>query len=308
MLVIDPLKPVSRYNYAERLSLTGRVEEAHELADLLLAQSPGWGYAAHARTSLIWEGKIAEGLIWGLQGLRESGNSAWAWAVFTWVGEYDEARRFSGFDHVLALYEGRFDEAIQATQRNLYLNPNNERVIRDAALFLYVAGRIDEALPLYERLREFVPEGRLIPGQFPVVQTMRLAQARRRAGDEEGAQAAAQIAKQDHAARRAAGRKSQEQDLAEAALAAFEGDPDRAITALESAIQRGLRIHWFLDDTIFEDLWNEPLFIALQQELDAILAEEHDKVLQLICFNNPVPDNWQPMPETCEGVEEQNEL
>jgi TolB-like protein/Flp pilus assembly protein TadD len=308
MLVIDPLKPVSRYNYAERLSKTGRVEEAHELADLLLAQSPGWGYAAHSRTSLIWEGKIAEGLIWGLQGLRETGNKAWIWAVFMWIGEYDEARRISRMDHFVDLYEGRFDEAIQVTQENLHLNPHNERVIVEAALFLYVAGRIDEALPLYERLREFVPEGRLIPGPFPVVQTMRLAQARRRAGDEEGAQAAAQIAKQDHAARRAAGRKNQEQDLAEAALAAFEGDPDRAITALESAIQRGLRIHWFLDETIFEDLWNEPRFIALQQELDAILAEEHDKVLQLICFNNPTPDNWQPLPATCEGVVEQNRL
>jgi hypothetical protein len=24
--------------------------------------------------------------------------------------------------------------------------------------------------------------------------------------------------------------------------------------------------------------------------------------LQLICFNNPVPDKWQPMPKTCEAV------
>ena len=53
---------------------------------------------------------------------------------------------------------------------------------------------------------------------------------------------------------------------------------------------------------------DEPRFVALQQELDAILAEEHDKVLQLICFNNPVPEDWQPMPETCEGVVEQSGL
>ena len=31
---------------------------------------------------------------------------------------------------------------------------------------------------------------------------------------------------------------------------------------------------------------------------------ERDKILQLICFNNPVPDDWQPLPETCEGVEQ----
>jgi hypothetical protein len=39
-----------------------------------------------------------------------------------------------------------------------------------------------------------------------------------------------------------------------------------------------------------------------------MLAEEHSKVLQLICFNNPVPDDWQPMPETCEGVVEKQRL
>ena len=91
-------------------------------------------------------------------------------------------------------------------------------------------------------------------------------------------------------------------------IAAFENDPDRAIAALKLALQRGLRILAFFDDVIFEDLWGEPRFVALQRELDEILVEEHDKVLQLICFNNPAPDEWQPLPETCEGVEEQLRL
>ena len=133
---------------------------------------------------------------------------------------------------------------------------------------------------------------------------MRLALARRQAGDEEGAQAAAQIARQDHAARRAAGEKNWFQDLAEAMIAAFEHAPDRTIAALKSAIQHGLRTLVYIDEPFFEDLRDEPRFVALRQEVDELLAEEHDKVLQLICFNNPVPDDWQPMPETCKGVEE----
>ncbi len=95
------------------------------------------------------------------------------------------------------------------------------------------------------------------------------------------------------------------QDFAEAMIAAFEHDPDRVIAALKSAIQRGLWGLAFLDETIFEDLRDEPRFVALREELVAKLAAEHDNVLQLICFNNPVPDDWQPMPETCEGVAEQ---
>jgi tetratricopeptide (TPR) repeat protein len=231
--------------------------------------------------------------------------------AFIYVGEYDEARRSTEIlTYVVDVAEGRFDEAIQATQRRMQLDPDRQSVIGTAANILYDAGRIDEALPLYERLLDSVPEGRPIPylggNDFRANEmTMRLAQARRNAGDEDGAQAAAQIAKRDHAARRAAGRRNQQRDLAEATIAAFEHDPDHAITALKSAMQSGLRDQQVFDDPIFEALRDEPRFIALQQELDAILAAEHDKVLQLICFNNPVPDNWQPLPETCEGVEEQ---
>jgi hypothetical protein len=164
-------------------------------------------------------------------------------------------------------------------------------------------------LPLFERLRDFVLEGHPINGVWAMGigfwhTTMRLAEALRITGDEEGAQAVAQIIRQDLAAfSRVPGRKSHSQYWAEAMLAAFEHNPQGVIAALKSAIQSGLRDPQVFDDLIFEDLWQEPRFIALQQELDAILAVEHDKVLQLICFDNPVPDDWQPLPETCESVD-----
>jgi len=159
-------------------------------------------------------------------------------------------------------------------------------------------------------LLDFVPEGRPISSVIPAYRSdnetmMRLALARRKAGDEDGAQAAARIATQDHAALSAVGANDRFQFRTEAMIAAFENNPDRVITALKSAVQRGLRDPLFFDDLIFEDLWDEPRFVALQEELDALLAAEHDKVLQLICFNNPTPDHWKPSPETCEGVVEQ---
>ncbi len=133
---------------------------------------------------------------------------------------------------------------------------------------------------------------------------MRLALARRKGGDEDGAQVATQIVRQDLAASRAVGLRDREQDQAEAMIAAFEHDPDRAIAALKSAIRHGLIFSQFFEDLMFEALWDEPRFVALQKELDAILVAEHEKVLQLICFDNPVPGDWQPMPETCERVVE----
>ncbi len=83
---------------------------------------------------------------------------------------------------------------------------------------------------------------------------------------------------------------------------AFENNLGRVIATLKSAMQHGLRDPQFIGDPIFEDLWDEPRFVALEQELDASLAAEHDKVLQLICFNIPAAAGWQPMPETCEGT------
>jgi tetratricopeptide (TPR) repeat protein len=312
MLVIDPLTLVGRYNYAMQLAAKGRIEEAHEMADQLLAQGPWIGYASHARLSFFYEGKIAESLSWALENLAETGRPPTSLRIgFSLVSENDEARRLDeSMAHWIDLAEGRFDEAIQVTQRRMQMEPENERAVWMAAEFLYTAGRIDEALPLYERLLDFVPEGRPIFSVNKFYRSdnetmMRLALARRKAGDEDGAQAAARIAKKDHAARGAAGYKSQFHHRTEAMIAAFENNPDRVIAALKSAIQLGLRDPQVFDDLIFEDLWDEPRFVALQMELDVILAAEHDKVLQLICFNNPVRADWQPLPETCEGVEEQ---
>jgi len=303
MLVTDPMSVNVRENYAHWLNSRGRIEEAHELADQLLAQNPSSAYGIHAGTSLWFEGKIAESLSWSLRAPASTFDAMMAFSV---VGEFEEARRLN-HRHTfwVDVEEGRWDEAIRVTETNMQLYPNSGAFIVIAAEVLYLAGRIDEALPLYERALDTVPEGRPLPPPIPLTQTMWLAHARRKAGDEEGAQAVVQIVRQDHAARRAAGEKNQGQDMAEARIAAFDNDPDHAIAALESAMQRGLRIQVFSKDPFFEDLRDEPGFVALRDELDAILAVEHEKVLQLICFNNPVPDDWQPMPETCEGVEEQ---
>jgi tetratricopeptide (TPR) repeat protein len=315
MIDLDPLTIIGRANYAKWLSDTGRIEEAHDLADELIGQSPWIGYRQHSMTSLFYEGRIAKGLSWALEWDREEGGDTGnASLAFAFVGEYDEARRLddSGTFYLDA-YEGRYDRILPEAQRTAQDELDNDFAVWAAAEFLYAAGRMNEALPLLERLLALVPYGRPISSPAHVISSsneimMRLAHARRRTGDEDAALVAAQIAKQDHAAIRIAGEMNQYQDRTEAMIAAFEEDPDRAIAALKSALQRGLRDPLFLDDPIFENTRDDPRFVALQDELDKILAAEHVEVLQLICFNNPVPDHWQPMPETCEGVIDQQTL
>jgi TolB-like protein len=301
MLVIDPLSVVSRVSRADRLVAQDRTEEAHAIADQLLAENNPWaGYRIHVFAHFA-KGKLAEGLYWALQG---PGHEYHVMHVFFLIGEYAEARRtIDAYSFLIDVHEGRWDEAIQAVLKNLKLYPDNQTMIGDAADTLYFAGRFDEALPIYERLLDMAPEGQPVPSWNPLGQTMALALARRKAGDEPGAQQAAGIVRQRLGELRAAGVKTQLSNLAEALLAAFEHEREHAITALELAIQHGLRSHVLFSDPMFEELRDDPGYARVRQEFEAALAAEREKVLQLICFNNPVPDDWQPMPETCEGVE-----
>ena len=308
ILEIDPMTVIGRMNYIGWLGSTGRALEGHKLADELLDLSLWGGYSRHSEMSLYHDAKFDDALTWGLKAhVEDPGDNFNNFSVvlgFTWIDLFDEARRISEtMTFIVDVGEGRFDEAIKATQRKMLLDPDHPSVISIAANTFYDAGRIEEALPLFERLREFQPEGRPIDSSNDTM--MRLALALRKTGDEEGAQAAAHIAKQDHASLAAVGAKNQFHKRTEALIAAFENDSDRAISTLQSAMRLGLRNPRVFADPAFEALWEDPRFVALQQELDAILLEERDKVLQVICFNNPTPAGWQPLPETCEGVIEQ---
>jgi hypothetical protein len=222
---------------------------------------------------------------------------------------YEEAHRLRPqLSHWIDAAKGHYDVAIRSAQSWLEHAPRNGVAVWTTAEMLYTADRISEALPLYERMRGFVPEGRPIRSPMPIYRSsnetmMRLALGRRIAGDESGAEAAVQVVRQDHAARQAVGIEDQFQKRTEAMVAAFQHDHSTAIAALEAAVRLGLRDKQVLDDAIFEELRSQLDFIAVKENLDEILDRERQKVLQLICFQNPVPDRWQPMAETCEGVE-----
>jgi tetratricopeptide (TPR) repeat protein len=206
-------------------------------------------------------------------------------------------------DYWIDANQKRWDEAIQKSQRRVQLYPDSGVIIADAAEILYRARRLEEALPLYERALALAPKGLAVRSGFGPYFTIQLALLQREAGNDEGAQATAQIARQAQAVLREAGETGAVHFQTEALIAAFDKQPDKAIAALESALKSGFRWLLFLEDPMFDELQQEPQFIALREELHEILAVEHEKVLQVICFNNPVPDEWQPMTETCEGVE-----
>lgn len=314
MLVIDPLNIVALSHYGGRLAVRGNFAEAHAVADKLYTQQKAHGYILHARTSLFLQGNLAEGLYWGLKLGEESGFFySYVWQALLIVREDQEVRRlFDGAEAFIAAMEGRWEESIRASKEELEQSPDDPIVALSAAYDRYQAGRFEEALPLFEQFFESGPDGRLpavrrrgpLFESVPVIELMRMAETRRRIGDEDGASAAAEIARHENAQLRAAGMNTNNRDIAEAMLAAFDGDQEAAITALREAVRNGMRVS-FLDERVFDDLQNNPEMIVLAEELDAILEQEHAKVLQLICFQNPTPDAWRPLPATCEDLADQ---
>ncbi|PLX57180.1 MAG: hypothetical protein C0629_03615 [Chromatiales bacterium] len=309
LLEKDPLNPIGQWNYITMLARQGRITEADDFAGSDMIDNSGRGSYLDLVTAIPWRGDIADGilshLIYRAEFPTRRTEIDELVQAFVWIGEYDEARRLDpDLAFLVDVAEGRFDSAILATQSRMQQNPENQSSIQAAANVLYAAGRIDGALPLFESLLALRPKGLpLADGEA----TMRLAFGRRSAGNEQGAQEIAEIVRKDQAARHAAGFHNQYENRTKAMLAAFDGEPDRVIAEFKTAIDIGLRDPLVFADPIFEGLRDDPRFVKLKEGLDVILAREREKVLQLICFNNPTPDNWQPLPETCEGVERRKE-
>jgi TolB-like protein len=315
LLVADPLSSPGRYNYTGLLGRAGRFEEARAQADRLLSYNPGRGSHAHAILS-FFQGDIAKALAWTLKAkaldtMLLDLHVAWPLG-FSWIGEYGEARRIQEqFTTWVEFADGNPDRAITLTRESLQAYPQSEvELLAELANLLYMASRFEEALPVFERFLEVASEQVVFAWHFHMSGCfaefdMRVASTRRILGDEEGALVAAKSARQRQAEIRSDWMHSSWLHRADAMIAAFDRKPDAAVKSLKQAIRNGHRSPWFFDDPIFDDMRMDAGFIAVQQELDTILADEHNKVLQIICFNNPAPDTWQPLPETCEGVLEQ---
>ena len=311
ILETDPLTFIGRLNYVSTLGGKGRSEEAHKVAEGLISQNAWAGYSRHSQIFIYQDGRLADGVVNAMRAYAEEPTDIFANGILIdaliWVEEFDEARRVTDvLDALVDSAEGKHDNAIATTKRKLSFDPDNPAVILGVADALYMAGRLEEARPYYERLREFQPPGRPINNLG--ITMMRLAFTRRFTGEEENAKEAVRITEEDTALLVDVGYNGPLIINIRTMIAAFNHDDDAAIMSMQAAFERGFRDPTFYSDPIFGDVWDDPRFVAQVQKLDADLARQHEEVLQVLCFNNPVPDAWRPLPETCAGVTLQTSL
>ena len=307
ILEADPLTIVGRLNYVGDLQGRLKIDEARAVADSLLEQSPWASYSAHAQLSIYSDAEIAKGLFWVLQAYSvdpgDMLSNTWLVDAFISIGEYDEARRVSdALVPFVNLVEGRIEDALSGTSEKRKSDPDNRELMLTEAYITHLAGHLDEAHVLYEQLAAIELPGRPIDGNnFAMT---RLAFNRHRAGDIDGAEKAIGIVKSDIRALAENGYRGPFLSVLRAMVASYHGDIDATVRLLREAVDNGFRYAIMFTDPVFDATKDDERFIKIESEVLQALVLERDKALQLMCFNNPVPGAWQPLPETCEGVEE----
>jgi TolB-like protein/tetratricopeptide (TPR) repeat protein len=310
MMAVDPLSIIGQMNYVALLARTGRFEEAERAADELEKLNSRASLSIRALVSAESLGELTNSSRWYLMSLvLDSGNSFNLLRLainFAAIREFEEARHLApDFDWWVNAVQQRWNASIAQARQRLLGDPGDSVSRLQLANVLHMSGDLATAQPIYEELLVSTGGYAIIDTEnTSVMPTARMAYGRLAAGDSIGAKEILELVKRDILWRKQAGIYNSYMLRAAAMVAAIEGDREKVLASLSAAIDAGLRADFMFREPAMVPYAEDPDFQALAARLDAILEEERRNTLQLICFNNPASEVWQPLPETCEGVEE----
>jgi TolB-like protein/Tfp pilus assembly protein PilF len=307
MVEVDPLSVIGRINFAPNLArydLAG----GRAMADDLAKQHPWAGYTARGAIEFGSGADLSEALHWMLKAYGEDPHDEFSnryiMRFLATVDEFDEARRISdGNLHIIDLQEGTLENATFSLEQAHRSDPMNFAPLTDLADTLHLAGQFAESQVYYLRLQKLSPTKVIVDNLDSSTRPMiRMAFNYRQLGDEAAAMETISLHRVDLAKREEIGQIFFPEHLAEAMARAMEGEDEAAFESIRTAIGLGLREVSFFREPSLQSLAGHPEFSALQSEVKGLADKEHMEVLQLICLENPIPETWQPMKETCAGV------
>jgi TolB-like protein len=307
MIEIDPLSIVGRLNYAPVLAFFDR-EAARNMTTELVEQNTWAGYAARGNVESTPGGSLPEALGWYMRAYGADPHDEFTnrliIRILAMVGEYEEARRISDANlFIVDLHQGELESAIHTLRRAHESDPENYAPMIDLADALHRARRFDESRPLYLRVQSYSPVELILDtvdaSTRPLV---RLAHDYRLAGEAEKSEATVAVHREDFNKRIAVGTVDAASHVAEAMARAVEDDAGGALESLRTAIGLGLRDKTVFGEPCFDSLAQHPEFLALKSEVARLVEADHQGIVELICHDNPIPDIWQPLRETCVGA------
>ena len=308
LLEVDPLSINGRGNLAHHLAVRGQMEVAREMVDSLAGQNRAHSYVGRARLS-YYAGHPADALEWSLKAnVLDPGDNFIGIFMSRSLGQLGmlpEALRLHDDVHYWAFLNSMaWPELVTVARQRMEKDPSDPHSRLYLANALHLSGEIERAQVFYEDLLASSPGLPIIDvTSETLAPSARAAFGRLSLGNEAGALDLVELTTKYQRKRNRADFRHAEYYRTSAILEALQGDRLAALQSIEQAIKIGPRDPSIFSEPAFENFHESPEFQSLKSKLATILASEREKALQMICFNNPVADAWQPLPETCEGVE-----
>jgi TolB-like protein/tetratricopeptide (TPR) repeat protein len=302
---LDPLSIPPLVNYTQGLILRNRLDEASKQLEKLASIAPG----VHAGSGLPGKlrsqgGQWADGILADLDGLRYDTKSDAAKALanrFAVIGLEKEA---------LALFEpppplvftvlGRPEDEITAADAHFNVEPNISNSFQ-LGLALAHAGEYSRAQPLLENAWRQA-KNLLTDGFFSIDAALALIAIRQSMGDEDGV-SEIRTAIQDNLRRyRAAGINGGtllwNVDFEDGIAALLDGDREIGIALISRAAEEGYYI--YPNAAYLQALYDDPDFAPIRASQEARQDHERERLLAIVCIDNPYAGFWQPASGTCE--------
>jgi len=303
-LRLDPLSVLAMNNYVHDLIEKGRYDEATRELEKIKPISP--------RIYVDYQGRL------------KSAGGNWAWLAlgsldelliipgdlrargllsgrFLLIGLEQEALAINDTpDFFILLSLGRLSDAIAAAETRLAENPSSAPIVRgDLGRAFAAAGDYANARPLLEENWRLNGK-RITMGLFGSEHAAALYAIRRDAGEEAEAAELLLAILDDVLRRREAGFTTTDYmstDFEEGLFEYLSGNRGKGLALIGKASEDG----YFIgpESAYLRQLYEDPGFAPIREKQQARQSRERQRFLDLVCFDNPYRDVWQPAEETC---------
>ncbi len=305
---LDPLSISTRYNYIVSLINRGRFAEADRELDRLASIAPDW-YERLRTIRMSLGGKWATAVLGSLDSLRIGENSERSRTILAMqlavIGLEKEAFALAGASHFGVLrIMGRPEDAVAAVETRL-ADDIDLRVRHDLALALAGSGDYASARPILEERWQRSGERITCCNRFRIDGAAALIAILRDAGEDTATgvllAAIRENVRRYHQAGIGGTKLVFSVDFEEGLAAYLAGEREKGLALIAKAVEDGYFI--LPNEAYLQALYDDPGFAPILASQQARQARERNRFLAVVCTDNPYAAIWQPLPETCGGVE-----
>jgi TolB-like protein/Flp pilus assembly protein TadD len=306
---LDPLSVPTIVRYQQSLTERNRLDEAARELEKIASIYPHV-YAYRRGTRISRDGNMANAVLGSLDALRIDPEFTRVKVGLSYhlaiLGLEKEALAiFEQARPVVLSYVGKRQDAVTMAEARAAEDPNSPQARHDLGLALAGAGDYARARPILEELWQ--QSGGRVSKRADLFQTISAAaliDIRRDAGDEaEVGELVAAI--RDNVRRyKEAGVVGDGRtfgvDYEEGLASYLSGDRERGLALLDKGTEGGVYIP--PNEAYLQALYDDPGFAPILARQEARQAREREKVLAIVCTDNPYEAVWQPAEGTCERI------